>query len=250
MRRARSSLARRIARLQIGGVALPVEGALRSDSSSRSALRVAARNLRCSRRNEKTYPAVLNRPSSQPSASVTTNASAVGAFTSAKARSRTVLPGLSQVNVAATVSVTAASTRKITRRSTRCQTPRTSRLTVLGAAFAHDAWGRLFRLAGVDALTEVLSGLEMGNVFAGERDRIAGLRIAPESRRPEMERKTPEAADLDAFAARERVAHDLEQVLDRQLHVFRRQVFLLLRDDLDQLGFGHASTCIELRRSG
>ena len=53
----------------------------------------------------------------------------------------------------------------------------------------------------------------MRNVFARERDRFAGLRIAALARRPEVQRKLPETANLDAFAAGERIAHDLKHLL-------------------------------------
>ena len=100
------------------------------------------------------------------------------------------------------------------------------------------ATGRLVadrvRLSRIDPLAQILARLEMRNVLAGERDRLAGLRIAALARRTEMQREAAEAADLDALAAGERVAHDLEHLLDRELDVLRGQVLLLGGDDLDQ----------------
>ena len=89
-------------------------------------------------------------------------------------------------------------------------------------------------LTRVDPLAQVLARLEMRNVLAGERDRFAGLRVAALARRAEMQREAAEAADLDALATRERVAHDLEHLLHRQLDVLGRKVLLLRGDDLDQ----------------
>jgi hypothetical protein len=84
------------------------------------------------------------------------------------------------------------------------------------------------------AASRGLSRLEMRDVLAGKRDGLAGLRVAPLARRAEMERKAAEAADLDALAASERVAHDLEHLLHRQLDVLGRKMLLLGGDDLDQ----------------
>src|SRR5690606_14017003 len=56
----------------------------------------------------------------------------------------------------------------------------------------------------------------------------------------EMQREAAEPADLDAVTLRQRVAHDLEDLLDRKLHVFRGQMLLLGCDELDEFRFGHA----------
>src|SRR5690606_7825642 len=59
----------------------------------------------------------------------------------------------------------------------------------------------------IDALAQVLARLEVRNVLARERDGLARLRVAPHARRPIVQRKAAEAADLDALAAGERLAH-------------------------------------------
>jgi hypothetical protein len=89
-------------------------------------------------------------------------------------------------------------------------------------------------LPRIDALTQVLAGLEVRHVLAGERHGFAGLGVAALARRAEMQREAAETADLDALAAGQRVAHDLEHLLDRQLDVLGGQVLLLGGDDLDQ----------------
>src|SRR3970040_1455077 len=76
-------------------------------------------------------------------------------------------------------------------------------------------------------------------MLAGPRHVLAGLRISTHSRRAKMQRKTADPADLDSFAARERFAHELENVLDRELDVFGGKVLLIARDRFDQLGFCH-----------
>src|SRR5690606_16199985 len=57
---------------------------------------------------------------------------------------------------------------------------------------------------GGDPLAQLLAGLEVGNVLAGQRNGFARLGIASGARRPEMQREAAEAADLDPFAVGER----------------------------------------------
>src|ERR1043165_6660429 len=85
----------------------------------------------------------------------------------------------------------------------------------------------------------------MRHVLAGQRDGLAGLRVTALARRTEVQREAAEAADLDATALRQRVAHDLEDLLDRQLDVLGGQVLLLRCNELDEFRFGHAraSSC-------
>ena len=59
-----------------------------------------------------------------------------------------------------------------------------------------------------------------------------------------MQAEAAEAPDLDALPLGERVAHDLEDLLDREFHVLRRQVTLLGGDELDELGLGHAALAV------
>src|SRR6056297_1240241 len=79
----------------------------------------------------------------------------------------------------------------------------------------------------------------MGDVLAGKGDGLAGLGIAPHARGAIVQREAAEATDLDAIAARQRIAHDLEQMLDRELDVFRGQMLLLPGDYLDQFRLRH-----------
>src|SRR5579875_302764 len=105
--------------------------------------------------------------------------------------------------------------------------------------------------AVVHALAQVLAGLEVRHVLSGERHGLARLRVPPLAGRPEVQREAAESADLDALPLRERIAHDLEDLLERELHILRGQMLLLRRDDLDELGFRHvarASGCPAPRR--
>src|SRR6266480_1141080 len=95
--------------------------------------------------------------------------------------------------------------------------------------------------AVVHPLAQVLAGLEVRDVLARERDRLAGLGVAPLARRPEVQRETAEAADFDALPLRERIAHDLQNLLQRELDVLRRQMLLLGGNDLDEFRLGHCA---------
>src|SRR5262245_38759333 len=77
-------------------------------------------------------------------------------------------------------------------------------------------------------------------MLAGKRHGLTRLRVTPLPRRTEMQREAAEPADLDALTLCEFLAHDLQDLLQRQLHVARGQVLLLGRDDFDEFRLGHA----------
>src|SRR5580704_4754399 len=93
--------------------------------------------------------------------------------------------------------------------------------------------------AVIHPLTQVLAGLEVRNVLARERDGLTGLGIAALARGPEVQREAAEAANFDALPLGERITHDFQDLLQRQLNVLRRQMLLLRRDDLDEFRFRH-----------
>src|SRR5665213_3643970 len=95
--------------------------------------------------------------------------------------------------------------------------------------------------AAVDALAQVLAGLEVRHVLACQCHRFTGLGIAPLTWRTKMQREAAKAPDLDAIALCQRVAHDLEHLLESELHVLGRQMLLLRRNDLDQFRFCHST---------
>ena len=74
----------------------------------------------------------------------------------------------------------------------------------------------------------------MRDVFAGKRHGFTGLRVAALSRRTEMQREAAEATDFDALTGGQCVAHDLEHLLERQLHILGRQMLLLGGDQFDE----------------
>src|SRR5690606_5020789 len=84
--------------------------------------------------------------------------------------------------------------------------------------------------AVIDPLAQILAGLEMRHVLARQRHRLAGLGIAPLPWRTKVQREAAEATDLDATALSQRVAHDLQDLLHRQLDILGGQMFLLRSD--------------------
>src|SRR3990170_3445379 len=97
----------------------------------------------------------------------------------------------------------------------------------------------------VDALSQLLAGLEMRNELVRNLHRGSGLRVAAGARRAVMQAEAAEAADLNALAGRERRRHLLQQLLHREFHVPVLQLRLLGRQRRDQLGFRHLSNPIE-----
>jgi len=83
---------------------------------------------------------------------------------------------------------------------------------------------------GIDAITKILARLEMGNILAGQRNSLAGLRVAADTRWPKMQRKAAEASNFYSVSPGQGVAHKVQEVLDGQLNVFRRQMLLLPGD--------------------
>src|SRR5258708_15404404 len=122
----------------------------------------------------------------------------------------------------------------------RVPRPATGNTAVLISGFMKDsiANGPVGTL--VHALTQILAGLEVRHVLAVQRHGFARLGIAPLPRRPEVQRKAAEAADLDPIALRQRVAHDLQHLLEREFDVLGRQVFLLGGYYFYQFGLRHA----------
>ena len=80
--------------------------------------------------------------------------------------------------------------------------------------------------AAVHPFTQFLAGLEVWHMFAGQGDRIAGLRIAAHARWAKMQRKTSKSANLDAIAVGERMRHLFKHALDGQLDIVAGQMLL------------------------
>src|SRR5690606_41504771 len=55
-------------------------------------------------------------------------------------------------------------------------------------------------VGGIDALTQLLAGLEMGYVLARQGHRLAGLGVAAHARGPVMQREAAETTSLESVA--------------------------------------------------
>ena len=84
--------------------------------------------------------------------------------------------------------------------------------------------------ADVNTLTQVFARFEMWNVLAGQRYSLARLRIAPNAWGTVVKRKTSKAPNLNTLSLGQRITHKIKEMLNCQLHIFRRQVFLLAGD--------------------
>src|SRR6188768_1346846 len=104
-----------------------------------------------------------------------------------------------------------------------------------GPAAAVDRSGLASSLVVVHALAQFLAGLEVRHVLARHLHLLAGLGVAPRSRRPVVQPERAEPADLDAIAGRERVRHRVQHRLDRQLGILGCQLAVARAQQLDEL---------------
>src|SRR5690606_7073734 len=191
------------------------------------AARGACRSADCPfpslRRNGSTTPiASTSPPHSAPSSNAASSSTPRPPWTAATPRSRTTGCRLSAPTAAPSATDSTATRIRSSRMRGACG------LVLRGQ---RDHVG--------DPLAQVLARLEMGDVLARQRHRVAGLGVAARARGPEVQRKTAETAGLDAVAAGERGRHHLQQRFDREVDVVGLQVRLALGEDLDQFRFGH-----------
>src|SRR5712691_8799613 len=69
----------------------------------------------------------------------------------------------------------------------------------------------------IEAVAQLLAGLEEGDVLFGDLDAIAGARVAPDTGIAALDRKGAEAAQLDPIAARQRRGDFVEDGGDHSL---------------------------------
>src|SRR6185436_18802510 len=91
----------------------------------------------------------------------------------------------------------------------------------------------------VDALAQLLAGLEVRHVLFRDVHFLAGLRIAADARRPVIQAEAAEPADLDAMAVEQRVRHRIQDHLHRVLRVLRHQLRVTLCQPRDQFRLRH-----------
>src|SRR5258706_14358018 len=94
----------------------------------------------------------------------------------------------------------------------------------------------------IDALAQFLAGLEVWNEFIRNVHGGAGLRIAADTRRAVVQRKTTEAADLDTLPGGKRRGHLLEQFLHGKLDVSIVELRLRARDGNNEFRLSHFLT--------
>ncbi len=91
----------------------------------------------------------------------------------------------------------------------------------------------------VDPLTQVFARLEVRDIFSGQGHSLARLRVSTLAWRTKMQRKTTEPTNLDSLTRRERVTHDLENLLQGELDILRRQMLLLGGNQFDEFRLRH-----------
>src|SRR5690606_17835640 len=197
------------------------------------------------RRGQTTSTISTSPASSAPASSANSRAAPRQVSSTVKPRSTRTGSRLSALNSTPARTNSRASKTLIRRiRSGSCEGSREAYRS--GGGSSALGGGRIARvatgIAGVDAVSQLLAGLEMGNVLAGQRHRFPGLGVAAHARRTEMQGEAAEATDLDALALGQGTAHHLEQGLDRQVHVVGLEVGLATRQHFDQLGLGHLRT--------
>ena len=84
-----------------------------------------------------------------------------------------------------------------------------------------------------------LPGLKCGTRFSGTITLSPDFGIASDARRPAVQRKAAETADLDALAGRQGVGHRIEDGLDGVLRILGHQLRITLSQAGNQFGLGH-----------
>src|SRR5512143_3243857 len=98
---------------------------------------------------------------------------------------------------------------------------------------------RLVALGRVQPLAQLLAGLEEGDVFVLDEDRVPGAGIASLPRGPVLYREGTEPAQLYPVATRERTRDLIEYDVDDALHVAMEEMRIGGRHFLNQLGLDH-----------
>jgi len=70
----------------------------------------------------------------------------------------------------------------------------------------------------------------MRNVLPRKRNSIASFWVSAHPRRPKVEGKASEAANLDSLTIGERIAHQLQNMLNRKFHILSGKMFLFTRN--------------------
>src|SRR5712671_3497233 len=90
------------------------------------------------------------------------------------------------------------------------------------------------RLWGIQAVAQLLAGLEERDVLLVDPHAVAGARVAAEPRIATLDRKCTKASELDAIAARQGGADFLEDRRHDQLDVALIEMRVQLGQTLDE----------------
>src|SRR5690606_14822819 len=93
----------------------------------------------------------------------------------------------------------------------------------------------------VDAFTDFLAGLELGDAFLAHIHLLARPRIAPEAGRSVLHREGTESAQLHPVTARHRVPNLAEDGVDDILDVALEEMRILVGQLLYELRLDHAA---------
>src|SRR5580700_8998198 len=92
----------------------------------------------------------------------------------------------------------------------------------------------------VQAVAQLLAGLEERDVLLADLDAVAGARVAADARLASLDRERAKAAQLDPVAARQRPRDLVEDRGDDDLDIALIEVRVAFRKPLDQLRFRHS----------
>src|SRR6266702_231248 len=94
----------------------------------------------------------------------------------------------------------------------------------------------------IQAVAQLLAGLEERDVLLVDPHAVAGARVAPEPRIATLDRKRTKASELDAIAARQRSADLVEDRRHDQLDVALVEVRGQLGQTLDEFRLRHGNS--------
>src|SRR5438477_11103939 len=95
----------------------------------------------------------------------------------------------------------------------------------------------------VQAIAQLLAGLEKRHMLFGDLDAVAGARIAAHPGIAALDREGAETAQLDPVAARQRRGDLVKDRSDDNLDVTLIKVRICLGKPLPELRFGHGRAC-------
>src|SRR6266567_3192333 len=93
----------------------------------------------------------------------------------------------------------------------------------------------------IEAVAQLLAGLEEGDVLFGDLHAVAGARVAPDSGIAALDRKGAKAAQFDPIAAGQRCADLVEDGGNDRLDIALVEMRVRLCEALNELRLGHAA---------